>query len=375
MGVRWYRFSDASRSKIVGSSESKQPDDPNKPQEQLPDDDPRVREFIGPEWARAKYQEFDVEVVEDLVRVVHALGSFVPAFAFRGQADFDWPLESRLEREQAVFVREYVGLEIFERRILREAKRRALHHFSERPDATDALGWLAFLRHHAIPTRLLDLSWSPYIAMHFGLPPFGKQADAALWAFGPFCLGLALHSQLARNPEPFREPVAHAFFDGYRGPTVSFATKDQPLQGDEVSHGDLFGPHRDRLLVELALQGRLGVRGVVIVDPEWITPRQDAQQGAFLLPFDVRSSLEANLLEMLDVDQLRCSERRRVPTETELLSIIGQNVAVLKLRIPWQLHDELRHMLRLMNIRDLVLFPDFRGVVGFLEELVPRRRE
>ena len=62
--------------------------------------------------------------------------------------------------------------------------RRAFHHYADnipRPD--DAMEWLSLMQHHGAPTRLLDFTWSPYVAAFFAL--YRATADAAVWAFNP----------------------------------------------------------------------------------------------------------------------------------------------------------------------------------------------
>src|SRR3990172_6175388 len=98
MEKRWYCFADESRTKITGSSASRQ-DASNGPQEELDESDPRVQEFLGPEWARARTQEFTVDSVEELTRVF-SLINVSPRPGWRGQAVADWPLLTELERDR-----------------------------------------------------------------------------------------------------------------------------------------------------------------------------------------------------------------------------------------------------------------------------------
>lgn len=105
------------------------------------------------------------------------------SWAFRGQADAVWQLHSSLTRKlldagvhSAVWKQQ-------EERILRIFKRKA-HLFIEHvPDVSDAFQWLALMQHHGAPTRLLDFTWSPYVAAFFAIE--SATSDAAVWAICP----------------------------------------------------------------------------------------------------------------------------------------------------------------------------------------------
>jgi hypothetical protein len=104
-------------------------------------------------------------------------------WAFRGQADGTRPLLSTLSRRLMEFG---VRREVWprqEERILRIFKRKAHQRLDPVPDPADDLQWLALMQHHGAPTRLLDVSWSPYVAAFFALDR--ATGEAAVWAFNP----------------------------------------------------------------------------------------------------------------------------------------------------------------------------------------------
>ncbi|MGH3113012.1 MAG: FRG domain-containing protein [Gaiellaceae bacterium] len=100
------------------------------------------------------------------------LGRFRSNFAFRGVPERAHELESGLARSDGAFV-EHEG------HLLRNFRKYA------RNDAVpgDSIwNWLALAQHHGMPTRLLDWTYSPYVALHFAtedVARFGE--DAVIW--------------------------------------------------------------------------------------------------------------------------------------------------------------------------------------------------
>lgn len=105
---------------------------------------------------------------------------------FRGHEDSDWVLSTRLERELLGVPRsagptpDPPGLhgepvrglrERLELYFIRAYQSRAVYLTEKLPHIDDTLGWLATMQHWGFPTRLLDLTSSPYVALHFAVAP------------------------------------------------------------------------------------------------------------------------------------------------------------------------------------------------------------
>jgi hypothetical protein len=70
-----------------------------------------------------------------------------------------------------------------EERILRIFKRKAGHFLDHIPEPDDDFQWLALMQDHGAPTRLLDFTWSPYIAAFFALHQ--TTHEGVIWACNP----------------------------------------------------------------------------------------------------------------------------------------------------------------------------------------------
>ena len=101
------------------------------------------------------------------------LRRFRSRFAFRGLADSDYRLETTLIRLGGSYAE-------LERHLLRNFKKYAHRSVVEK----DSLWhWLSVAQHYGLPTRVLDWTYSPFIAMHFATANIEKfDKDGVIWA-------------------------------------------------------------------------------------------------------------------------------------------------------------------------------------------------
>ena len=103
------------------------------------------------------------------------LGRFRSPFAFRGTACIDHGLTSSLVR----LADGRADVRRLENGLLRNFRKYARGE-TERPDSV--WDWLALGQHRGLPTRLLDWSYSPLVAMHFATSdPSTFETDGAVW--------------------------------------------------------------------------------------------------------------------------------------------------------------------------------------------------
>jgi hypothetical protein len=102
-------------------------------------------------------------------------------WVFRGQSNAEWPLQSSLERFARKMARTRMS-ESIESHHLHEFRRRASHYTNNHPKDDNLLEWLALMRHHGSPSRLLDFSRSPYVAAFFAAEEATRNDRVAIWA-------------------------------------------------------------------------------------------------------------------------------------------------------------------------------------------------
>lgn len=121
------------------------------------------------------------------------------SYAFRGLADARYPLSTSLSRLAGSFTK-------MEAHLLRNFRRYAHGGLI---DGDSAWHWLALAQHHGLPTRLLDWTFSPFVAMHFATADanlFG--VDGVIWAVD-YC-GVHRHLPTPLNQE-LREEGSDVF--------------------------------------------------------------------------------------------------------------------------------------------------------------------
>jgi hypothetical protein len=191
----------------------------------------------------------------------HALSG---RWIFRGQSDSRWSLRSRLERHLKTFRLngDAFSMRATERWMLREFRRSCHHHLNDLPGENSNLEWLSLMQHHGAPTRLVDWTFSEWVALFFALRDAARRGKptCAVWAIDQRPLWTELKKSL--TPDLRR--------------LIERNDKDP-----DVLNWLLFECNRE---------------GVATLNPLRLTPRLSVQQGTFLLPLKAEASFEANLM-------------------------------------------------------------------------------
>jgi len=120
---------------------------------------------------------------------------------FRGQCDYRWQLQAKIDRESFVRYRttRHWDRRKHEERLLSDFQRGARPHARLEPQ--DPWEWLALAQHHGLATRLLDWTANPLAALYFAVEDRVAEGDSAVWCYyhsgrgwadcrneSPFCL-------------------------------------------------------------------------------------------------------------------------------------------------------------------------------------------
>jgi hypothetical protein len=266
---------------------------------------------------------------------------------FRGQADERWALRTTFERVRhdhfptkkttQASCRKRIQKVIDEEILLvRRFKRQAHLYVDSPPEPQAHLEWRALLRHHYGPARLMDCTYSAYVATFFALSDaLGRDSNAAIWAINK--------NWLARCEKRYLKNMSML------------------AERTDFDDGDTFR--------RVFLEPNPETEGMVIAaNPYRENQRLQLQQGLFLIPVRLDRPFQDNLLAMMDDQQIlhsMASTKKLMLLPTQPRNASPVQKLVLSTSAGKMIEDSLRR-LRKMNITAASLFP---GLDGFAQSL------
>ena len=230
------------------------------------------------------------------------LGRFRSRYAFRGLSDSNYKLESRLARHGGDFRK-------LEKHLLRNFKKYAHRSVVEKDSIWN---WLSVAQHYGLPTRLLDWTYSPFVAMHFATADIDAfNVDGVIWAVNYVKTHNILPEKLSRKLE---EEGANVFTVEMLFESIKSLTELEDLSSDPF---------------------------ILFFEPPSIDDRIVNQFAFFSMSSDSRVVLNRWLEDKMDFWR--------------------------KIIIPAELKWEIRDKLDQANITERVLFPGLDGLTKWLK--------
>jgi hypothetical protein len=248
--------------------------------------------------------QIEISSIADLLEKINC---YPNNFAFRGQAESDWGLQSTLER----MVPNSQERGRFEERSLEQFKAKFKLYSKDMDSPEKKLSWLSLMQHYGVPTRLLDFTTSPYVALYFAIESLAPAKDGFFSIYAIDCSALVENSckhVLARDRG----------FEKYSDHKIFYKT------------------------CENAFEDVLDVRSYDVlwfVDPIQINNRLEKQSGTFL----ISGSFEKSIDDILQSD-------------------IYKNVLVEKINIPHKFYENIYALLRKINLGPKGIYGDLHGL-------------
>lgn len=216
-------------------------------------------------------EEFIPEIL-NLAQTLKVDARYNEMLFYRGQGDKDYSLLPSLARNKLRFSN--ISLLDFERALIESTQKRLPSVF---PSSLSPINLLAFLQHYGIPTRLLDVTLNPLVALYFACQKSGKDGDAD----GEVIVFKDNQADLTTYP------VINALADTYRFGRDTIT--DLALFYEKVIEQPYFDEQRMMLknrYQDIQAGGEWIARcceEVVFVHAQELSPRQISQQGRFIL--------------------------------------------------------------------------------------------
>ena len=250
-------------------------------------------------------REVEIKDSDELIRKINELPN---NFIYRGHADSAWKLESTLERTLGDKWSSELAKKCEDHYLNLFKSKYHIYNGNEH-EPKSKLAWLSVMQHYGAPTRLIDFTESPYVALYFALEAYNPllKKDLAIYAIDYNSIMDESLSYISKRDSSFKK------------------TRNEII-GKQDS---LFDDVVDRFSYEV----------VWITEPLELNARIDRQSGTFLISGDTEKRIEDLLVKQ-----------------------IYSNVIIHKYIIPSSLYENIYALLRKMNINAKTIYGDLGGL-------------
>ncbi|ADB15459.1 FRG domain protein [Pirellula staleyi DSM 6068] len=249
--------------------------------------------------------EHHITDIDDLIRQLNMLPN---NFIFRGQSNAEWDLTSSLERAIGNNWSKDISKKCEDHSLIQfQSKFHLYDRINAQPNSK--LAWLALMQHHGVPTRLVDFTESPYVALYFALESYlpHTKSDLAIFAID-------------------YSAVMEKSLDLIRSIDSGFSETRATVHGK-----------RDMVFQDIV--DRFSYDILWITEPSQLNARLDRQAGSFVLSGNGGRKIDSIIR-----------------------SDTYQGATIIKLIISHELYSDTFALLRKMNITSKSLYGDIDGL-------------
>lgn len=295
------------------------------------------------------YVETRLENWDDIFKLYNR---FLMAFVFRGHGSTNWTMSSALERMVRRFHAKHSQSNIastangYEEDMLKEFKwKYPCYEKINIPADIEVIEWLSIMQHYGAPTRMVDFSYSLYVALFMAMDSLVANEDSAVWC---------LNHLVCRN----------WFFEGRKELERKCRDKDEM---DSIIYSEA-----NKVLNKISdNHNRKNTKGVFIVKPHMANERIVRQQGLFAIQSDPNSTFEENLFSVASNKEPIFKPFGEI-IDYSYSSHTGRpnDFALIKIIVPKEFRWNIFKSLEQMNISAEMMYPGLEGLARSMNKML-----
>jgi len=260
---------------------------------------------------------------------------YISKFIFRGQANKQWGLETSIERQIKKLYPNLADKTIIssqEKEMIKDFQWKYPLYSNKIPEPDDFVEWLTIMQHYGSVTRLLDFSFSIFVAMYMAV--FNNGDSGALWAI---------------NKKPIDSNVL----------------QPNREQDNKIAVGDdVLDLYYLKLANEAIKNNHEAVqeKKLFIIKPNMSNERLSRQQGLFVMPSDVKCSFMDCLNPYLSSQEPIELRFKDLIDHSHTAKYDEEDISIIKIVIPKVNNYTITKHLRTMNLTAEMLFPGLEGL-------------
>lgn len=266
----------------------------------------------------------NINSVEELLKLLKKLDINENTF-YRGHANHSWELTPSVFRSEFKGTEHQFYLEISQ------------HNPSEFEKQKTLFDQLALMQHYSIPTRLLDWTKNPLVALYFSTENYEENIDGELIIYQPeTILSSGTYGEKILSKLVHTSRNESCSFEDFKNEYIDSSFKIADILSDDEEN--------DQALEQLLISP-------ILIKPKITNKRLRSQQGCF--------TLHGNRIEIKDNKKYINTLESSTVLEQEILCRIRVN-RISKLKI--------REELNFLGINSGTLFPDLENYAVFLKQ-------